>query len=68
MDTPHKCSECDRPGKLVIQERAGIPDDPFVFRYYLCPWHLAASNREIVKWSRRPLEYIDFKPDSEFGL
>ena len=45
-----KCEKCDRPGKLICQTPMpaqplhGIPN-PWVFRYYLCRWHLAADNR-----------------------
>lgn len=62
-----KCDYCHRAGKLVIQDPQTHFGQRWVFRAYLCPWHLGASN----KWAKRmgpnfrqhaPIEY---KSDEE---
>ena len=54
-----KCNNCWRPGLLVSQhvtprqydERTKTyVDKPWVFRFYLCRWHIAAENRRKRKY------------------
>lgn len=59
------CDGCGRAGKLVSQEYTWMEDDiPFIFRGYLCPWHLGAVNRHFRKQGTPfRLKYIDRLPD-----
>ena len=64
-EQPRKhCDECERPGQLVCQavENSG-PHRPWVFRYYLCRWHRAASRDLDGKRPGSPV--IPYVPDSE---
>jgi hypothetical protein len=62
-----RCESCNRLGKLVMQEPHTLHGQRWVFRAYLCPWHLAASN----KWRNKMgpnfkrLTPIEYKPDAE---
>ena len=67
-----RCDNCctpGRPAKLVMQEVVGpycfgeVP--PFVFRYRLCQWCLAAENRRAKKDGRPKRIMLAYKPDSE---
>ena len=64
------CNNCYRAGKLVSQfgnpanSRAGM-GSPWVFRFYLCQWHLAAWNRNAAATGSKPLSVLQFKPDNE---
>lgn len=67
-----QCDNCftpDRPAQLVMQEVVGpccfgkVP--PFVFRYRLCQWCLAAENRKAAKEGRPKRVTLAYKPDSE---
>ena len=55
---------CKREGKLVQQFVHFVNRDPFVFRHYLCRYHLASYNRYRLKNQRKliPIEYVE---DSE---
>lgn len=62
-----RCDYCNRAGKLVIQDPQTLYGQRWVFRTYLCPWHLGASN----KWAKRMgpnfrhLVPIEYKSDEE---
>lgn len=62
-----RCEQCGRPGKLVMQDPMTDFGQRWVFRSYLCPWHLGAIN----KWAKRMgpsfrhLVPIEFVPDKE---
>lgn len=68
----HTCDQCSRPGKLVSQHV--IPrkctgwnqyvDEPWVFRYWMCQWHLAAWNRKRMTGQKKML-VLQWKPDEE---
>ena len=54
---------CDRPGKLVQQFVAyEAKGKPFVFRHYLCQWHLSGFNRTRLKHSKK-LAHVAYKSD-----
>jgi len=56
---------CTRPGNLVQQFLVRcVGNKPFVFRYYLCPWHLGGWNRTRSRYQKK-LYRITYKPDSE---
>lgn len=63
----NRCESCSRQGKLVMQEPHTLHGQRWVFRAYLCPWHLAASN----KWRKKMgsnfkrLVRIPYKSDAE---
>lgn len=57
---------CTRPGKLVQQFVVkGRDFETFVFRSYLCQWHLGSQNRHRLNCQPK-LSVIEYKPDSEF--
>lgn len=62
-----KCDQCARTGKLVIQDPQTIFGQRWVFRTYLCRWHLGASNKWAARMGPhfRQLKPIEFKPDSD---
>lgn len=72
MEGLTRCDNCFKPGrpaKLIMQEVVGpcyfgkVP--PFVFRYRLCQWCLAAENRRAAKAGRPKRVTLAYKPDAE---
>jgi len=63
------CDRCPRNGRLISQfvypalPRSGILQ-PWVFRYHLCRWHLAAWNRTRPQ-NQKKIEPIEWRSDNE---
>ncbi len=59
-----QCALCYRPGQLVtqaVQPPNALGIGPWVFRYYLCPWHRGAENRRRCEGQKKTvvIEYVD---------
>jgi len=61
------CDQCARMGKLVMQDPQTMFGQRWVFRAYLCRWHLGAQNKWAARMGPhfRQLKAIEFKPDSD---
>lgn len=60
-DARGRCNQCGRDSPIRIRDtyppmpHLGI-HEPWIFRFYLCRWHLAAENREAKKLGLRLIE------------